>query len=296
MSEIFKFNYFFKFIKAVVNIFFITGLSLFLLFFQSLILEAADESVETVIVKSPAAFYAPLYPKNYSSADSIITVSPGSEFKVLKELSVGYIVEGPDGECFAPGNFFLYERLVKKNQNYLKSKNFNAADFFKIKLPAEIENSEFFFNNASKKSFYTLAFLLYLKNGPDYSAYEQALKDYDDFMAAASKKGLNLSVIEAFTEFFNSGAGNKGGVAVCVKRRLTEKTAYALLSEHKPAVFLTYLNAADGEIVAAYSMEGREGFEKEVNCYIYGRGVQAFKFKEFEALLHNSSNLFMVLM
>lgn len=295
MSENYKYKY--DLIKIIKSRFFITGLLFVSVFFQPLISEAVDDSAEIFIVKSPASLYAPLYPRNYSSADSIITVSPGTEFKALKEVKGGYIVEGPEGECFAPGGLFLYERLAKKSINALKSKNFNAADFFKIALPVEIENSEFFFNNASKKSFYTLAFLLYIKNGPGYAAYEQRLKDYDDYMSEASKKGLNLSVIEAFSVFLNSVPNSKGvPCAVCVKRRLTETTAYALLSERKPVVFFTYLSGADGEIIAAYSMEGREGFEKEINCYIYGRGIQTFKFKEFEAFVQSSSNLFMVLM
>jgi hypothetical protein len=292
-----NFNYKFNFIKAVKYRFFITGLSSVLIFFLPSISEAGDISGEILLVKSPFSIYAPLYPKNYAAADSIVTVPPGSEFKALKEVKGGYIVEGADGECFAPGGFFIYGRLAAKCANALKSKDFKAADFFKIELPSEIENSEFFFNNASKKSFYTLAFLLYLKNGAGYGGYEQNLKDYDDFMAEASKKGMNLSVIEALAAFLNSGRDSKGDqTAVCVKRGLTETAACALLSERKPVVLFTYINGSDGEIVVAYSINGREGFEKEIDCYIYGRGIQTFRFKEFETLLQNSSNLFMVLM
>jgi len=292
-----KFGYRFNFIKSFQRNFWAAVFSFVLIFIRCAALNAGQISEEVFFVKSPASIYAPLYPRNYVSVDSIVTVPPGSEFKALKEVKGGYIVEGAEGEYFAPGGFFVYSAIASECLNALKSNEFKPDDFFKIELPPEIENSEFFFNNASKKSFYTLAFLLYLKNGTGYRRYEQDLKDYDDFMAEVSKKGTDLSVIEAISAFLNSGRDVKNAKsALCIKRPLFETTASALLSRRKPVVFLTCIDEAGGELVAAYSIKGREGFEKKVDCYIYGRGIQTYKFKEFEALLQNSSNLFMVLM
>lgn len=251
------------------------------------------ETEEAVFVKPAGSLYAPLYPRDFSSMAAIVTAEKDSRYKLVKEIPGGYIVECEDGLFVAPSRWYVFEELAGESVNASKNKEFDASDFFRIELPKEIETSEFFFNNASIKSFHSLAFLLFLKNGPKFDGYEQKLRDYDDFVAAAAKKKTNPTAIEAFCAFLNSG-GPKA--AVCMKRRLTAEIAYGLLESHKPLVFMSFANGADGDIVVAYSLTGREGFAKEAECYIYGTGLKKFSWSEFEKILDSSSNIFMVLM
>lgn len=254
---------------------------------------AFAETVEAVFIKPAGSLYAPLYPREFSSMASIVAAEKDARYKLVKEIPGGYIVECEDGLFVAPYRWYVFEDLAGESVNATKNKGFDASGFFRIELPKEIETSEFFFNNASIKSFHSLAFLLFLKNGPKFDGYEQKLRDYDDFMAAAAKKKTNPPAVEAFCDFLNSG-GSKA--AVCMKRRLTAEIAYGLLESHKPVVFMTFANSAAGDIIAAYSLTGREGFEKEAECYIYGTGLKKFSRGEFEKTLESSSNIFMVLM
>lgn len=254
---------------------------------------ASAETVEAVFIKPAGSLYAPLFPREFSSMASIVTAEKDAKYKLVKEIPGGYIVECEDGLFVAPSRWYVFENLAGESANAPKNKGFDASGFFGIELPKEIETSEFFFNNASIKSFHSLAFLLFLKNGPGFDGYEQKLRDYDDFMAAAAKKKTNPPAVEAFCDFLNSG-GSKA--AVCMKRRLTSEIAYGLLESHKPVVFMSFANGAGGEIVVAYSLAGREGFAKEAECYLYGSGLKKFSWSEFEKTLESSSNIFMVLM
>lgn len=250
-------------------------------------------TVEAELIAPSCSVHAPLYPRSLSSISSIVTVEKGCKFKLVREVSGGFIVEGDDGLFMAPAPWHMFDRLCGECANFTKNPDFDASGFAKIKLPDEIESSEFFFNNASARSFHSLAFLLYLKNGPGFDGYEQKLRDYDDLMAAAAKKKASPCFLEAFCDFFNAGEAK---AAVCMKRRLTPQIALGLLEAHKPAVFITGAGRSEGEIVVAYSASGREGFEKRVECYIYGRGLVGFEWREFERLLERSSNIFMALL
>ncbi len=267
--------------------------SLLIILISGAAVSAFAETAEAVFIKPAGSLYAPLYPREFSSIASVAAAEKDARYKLVKEISGGYIVECEDGLFIAPSRWYVFEELAGESANVTKNKDFNASGFFSIELPKEIESSEFFFNNASIKSFHSLAFLLYLKNGPGFGGYEQKLRDYDDFLALAAKKKTNPTAIEAFSAFFNSD-GSKA--SVCMKRRLTAEIAYGLLESHKPVVFMSYANSADGEIVVAYSLSGREGFEKQAECYIYGSSLKTFSWKEFEKTLESSSNIFMVLM
>ena len=268
---------------------------LFGLLFMPEAAAAAETTAEVRLISPINSVYAPLYPQNFSSLDSIILCDKSSKFKLIRETAGGYVVEFDGGHYLAPAEWYIYEELSRKGRGGSGSAFADASGVAGVKLPGEIESSEFFFNNASRKSFYSLAFLLFLKNGPGYGGYEQKLKEYDDFMGAAAEKNQNLCVIEAFCNFLNSAAP---GSAVCVKRRPSPAVVYGLLASGGATVFMSFKNGSDGEIVIAYGSNRRGGQEKRINCYIHGgaAGLQSLPAAEFEALTERSSSIFTALL
>ncbi|HOT75447.1 MAG TPA: hypothetical protein PK467_06665 [Candidatus Wallbacteria bacterium] len=253
---------------------------------------AAGSSEEVRLISPVNSVYVPLYPQNFHSLDSIILCDKNSKFKLVRETAAGYVVEFDGERYLAPAEWYIYDELSGKGPGVWGAGGFDASAFAGVKLPGEIESSEFFFNNASKKSFYSLAFLLFLKNGPAYGGYEQKLRDYDDFMGNAAKKKRNICVIEAFSEFLNSSAP---GSAVCVRRRPSPSVIYGLLASGRAAAFMSFKNGAEGEIVIAYGRSLKNGVEKQISCYIHGAGLRSFPAAEFEELAELASGVFMAL-
>ncbi len=255
-----------------------------------------DEGKSAFLIKTSAFFYAPLYPQNPRQSESIVIAQPAREYEALKSAGDVFIVNDENGKYAAPVLWFVDSRLAGPSENALKNSDFNVNDFFKIKLPPEIEKSEFFFNNASKKTFYSLAFLLFLKYGPAYKDYKRKLGEYDDFMADLAKNKSIMIVLDALAHFINSFSNSgEGPAAVFINRRPCAAEIYSLLNFRKPVFFLSRFKGASGDIIIAYSYSGKEGFEQSVNCYVYGAGLVTLGREEFERILDDASNCFMAL-
>jgi|GEM_PF-5289889 len=232
---------------------------------------------------------APVYPRNADSLNSMLILDANKKYKAVKYIKNGYLINIDEEPYIASSSFFAPAFLFSGGSEHL---NVNADDFFKLKLPKEVDSSEFFFTSAERKSFYSLAFILFIKFGADYKDFEKRLQEFDDFLPESSKKERKKSFTETLGDYLEK---NKILPIYFSPQMPRIEVIEAALTLHKPVVFISNLENPSGEIITAYSANAH-GNMLEVSCYGYGFGLKIYSRDDFELLLSKSFKGFLVIL
>lgn len=266
---------------------FLTILFAVLFSFQIKVFAASSDEVETIrpLYKVPV----PIYPVD-GGGPAMINPGAGSEFQVESYLRDGYIVKFNKKDFFVKSVHFAPAYLLDSE---MKTSGASAGSFSDVKLPDEIEKSEFFFNSADKKSFYSLAFLFFLKYGGKYDKYDEALKMFDDFIVGAGASSKKSGFIKVLSEYLLT-------VKISSKFFSGKNIDYCSLLQclrfKKPVLFISTVKRSAGDVMIFFDV--REIAEGNVifKYYSYPDGISEVRMYETFYILANAMRGYMVLL
>lgn len=265
------------------------GMMLFavLFLFQMEVFAASSDEVETIrpVYRVPV----PLYPVD-GGGPAMIDPGAGSEFAVGSYLRDGYIVRFNKKDFYAKSVHFAPGYLL---DGEVKGGGASAGSFSDVKLPEEIEKSEFFFNSADRKSFYSLAFLFFLKYGGKYDKYDETLKMFDDFIVGADASSKKAGLIKVVSDYLLSV---KISSKFFPQRNIDYCSLLQCLRFKKPVLFISTVKRSAGDVMIFFDV--REIAEGNVifKYYSYPDGISEVRIYETFYILANALRGYLVLL
>ncbi len=255
--------------------------------FQREVFGASDE-VETI--RPVHGVPVPLYPVGDGGGSAIINAGAESEFAVESYLRDGYIVKLNKKNYFAKSVHFAPVYLLNSD---LKGKASAAGSFSGVKLPDEIERSEFFFTSADKKSFYSLAFLFFLKYGGKYDKYDESLKLFDDFIIGSDASSKKAGLLKVLSDYLLS-------VKIDCRAFLQKNIDYCSLLQclrfKRPVIFISTVRRSAGDIMIFFDAREVSAGNVIFKYYSYPDGISEAGIYEIIYILANAVRGYLVLL
>ncbi len=249
---------------------------------------ASSDEVETI--RPVYGVPVPLYQIEDGGAPAIINAGAESEFAVESYLRDGYIVKLNKKNYFAKSVHFAPLYLLNSDS---KGKASSAGSFADVKLPDEIEKSEFFFNSADKKSFYSLAFLFFLKYGGKYDKYDETLKMFDDFIVGAAASSKKSGFLKVLSDYLLSA---KLDVKVFLQKNIDYCSLLQCMRFKKPVIFISTVRRSAGDIMIFFDAQEISDGNVIFKYYSYPDGISEVRIYETIYILANAVRGYLVLL
>jgi len=232
--------------------------------------EAAGEEASGKKNEITTIFPVPSPVYGMSDRSTLALVDPFKKYPCVAVRSDGYIVEYNGAKYFAPDDYFAPAAMVSGPIN--PKGPFEKSEFSAKSLPGEIEKSEFFFNTAAVKSFYSLAFILYLKSGKDEANYIETLKSFDEHIIKYGNEKKNEDgFLKVLSEFLKS---RKIGNEYFGASAIGPKTLADALRFGKTVVFISESATRDGDVLVFFNSRGPSGEMISFDYYSHPGGIK----------------------
>lgn len=249
----------------------------------------AASTSEAEMVRPVSGLMSPIFPAGRPGKASF--VPPGTSFGVEGRCPGGYVVTHERERYIAGYEYFAPDYLLERGRG-TSSVSLAASGFSAAALPAELERSEFFFTSAGRKTFYAMAFLLFLSRGGG-TGFDADLRNFDEYLSAAGAVNGKIRLFEAFSGFL-------GGAAIRTRLfadgNLTYDELRQCLRFKKPVVFMTGSRDSSGEIIVAFELDEPSRDYQLIRMYSYPSGIFTVTRGEAKGLLAGSVPGYLVIL
>lgn len=233
--------------------------------------------------------HSPLY--SISEKNDAATAEPTKRYECESVREDGYIVVVNGARYFAPDDFFTSSEFAGPAP--LGAEASDRVDFAPKNLPAEIGGSEFFFNTASAKSFYALAFIIYLKKGKEVSNYVEPLKSFDEFIIRlGSEKKDRMGFLKVLSDFLTS---QKIGNKYYGDSTIGPAALWDALRSGRTVVFVSDSGQAGGEVAVFFGARSLSRDAVTYDYYSHPLGIRRIARREAAGLAAAAAPAFLVI-